>query len=191
MALLRYVSHPQVQVDPAVPVPRWSLSAAGRERVERMLIQPWLAAVGRILSSPEAKAVETAELLAHHLDLTVEVRERTGEIDRSATGFVAPERHEALAEACFARPDRSADGWERAIDAQTRIVAALADVLGAPGGEQQPDLVVVGHGGVGTLLYCHLAGLAIDRRHDQRGQGHYWTYDRSSGDVLHPWVPVD
>ncbi|MBO9456098.1 hypothetical protein J7376_11185 [Paracoccus sp. R12_1] len=33
MAVLRYLSHPQVLIDPAVPVPRWSLSDHGRSRM--------------------------------------------------------------------------------------------------------------------------------------------------------------
>ena len=52
-------------------------------------------------------------------------------------------------------------------------------------------MIVVGHGGVGTLLYCHLARLGIDRGHDQPRQGNYWSYDRRSGRVLHPWRPID
>ncbi len=151
---------------------------------------PWLPTVARVISSPETKAIETASIVADHLGLTVEIRHRTGEIDRSATGFVPPARHEALADALFAHPERSAGGWERAIDAQARIVDALADVV-APPVDEPDDVLVVGHGGVGTLLYCHLAGLAIDRRHDQPNQGNYWSYDRIAGSVLHSWRPID
>lgn len=190
MALLRYLSHPQVQVDPAVPVPQWSLSPTGRARVQQLTSAPWLRDVGRILSSPETKAAETASILADHLGLAVEVRSGTGEIDRSATGFVPAGRHEALADACFADPERSAGGWERAIDAQARIATALADVL-APPVDEPHDVLVVGHGGVGTLLYCQLAGLAIDRRHDQPNQGNHWSYDRVLRQVVHPWRPLD
>ena len=50
---------------------------------------------------------------------------------------------------------------------------------------------MIGHGGVGTLLYCHLAGLPIDAVHDQPGQGHFWTYDRATALVLHPWLAID
>jgi len=33
---------------------------------------------------------------------------------------------------------------------------------------------MVGHCGVGSLLWCHIAGRPIDRREDQPGQGHVW-----------------
>jgi broad specificity phosphatase PhoE len=154
-----------------------------------------MATVGRLVASDETKAVETAGILADRLGLAVEIRLATGETDRSATGWVPPERHDELAARYFADPERSADGWERAIDSQRRVVAALADLLVEPGGRAveraRPDVVVVGHGGVGTLLWCHLAGLAIDRRHDQPSQGHHWAWDRSTGRVVHPWRPID
>jgi broad specificity phosphatase PhoE len=184
---LVYVSHPNVQIDPAVPVPDWGLSAEGRRRTQLMLGQVWISSIGRVVSSPERKARETADLIADHLGLEVEVRAATGEIDRSSTGFVSHERHEALADRLFGEPDLSADGWETARDAQSRIVTALDDLLVDDGGSD----VVVGHGGVGTLLFCHLARLDIARQHDQPGQGHHWAFDRSSGAVVHRWRPVD
>ena len=33
MTLLRYISHPEVNVDSTVAVPRWTLSTSGRSRV--------------------------------------------------------------------------------------------------------------------------------------------------------------
>ena len=188
--VLRYVTHPEVAVDAGVPVARWSLSDRGRYRATAMLGQPWASSIGRIVSSDETKALETADLLAGPLGLVVEVRADIGENDRTATGFVPPDEFERLADAFFAEPDRSVRGWERAVDAQARIVAGLADLLTVPT-PYDGDVVVIGHGGVGTLWYCHLTGQSIDRRHDQPGQGHYYTVDRDTGAVHHPWHPID
>ena len=47
-----------------------------------------------------------------------------GENDRSATGFLPREEFWATADLFFAHPTESIRGWERAIDAQARIVAA-------------------------------------------------------------------
>ena len=120
--------------------------------------------IARIVSSTETKAIETTEILATHLELPVEVRPGTGENDRGATGIVPPEAFEDLADAFFADPHTSVRGWERAIDAQQRIVKGLDDLL-AP----RNHVAVIGHGGVGTLWYCHLTGVPIDRCHDQLG----------------------
>jgi broad specificity phosphatase PhoE len=188
VAVLRYVTHPEVAVDPAVPVPRWGLSPAGVARMRAMLGQPWVTAIRRVVSSDEVKAQEAAAILAAHLGVDVEVREGIGENDRSSTGFVPPAEFERLADRFFAAPGESVEGWERAVDAQDRIVAGLGDLL-LP--STAGDVAVVGHGGVGTLWWCWLTGHAIDRRHDQPGQGHFFSVDLPTGRVLHPWRPID
>ncbi len=187
MSLLRYVTHPNVEIDPHVAVTDWSLSDVGRRRVKAMLRNPWIADIGQLVSSGETKARETAAMLAESAGLAVEVRPNTGETDRSATGFVPHERHEQLADRFFAAPADSAEGWETANAAQRRIVDAVADLLV----DAAHDTVIVGHGAVGTLLMLHLTGEPIDRAHDQPGQGHYWTLDRTSGLLLHRWRAVE
>ena len=160
MARLIYLTHPQVQIDPAVPVPQWGLSAEGRARAEALA--PRLSGVGRVVSSREVKAMETAEILGG--GRTAEAFEDLGENDRSATGVLPGPAVEAMADRFFAAPEESAEGWERAVDVQARVVARVQALIAEP---LTGDLLVCGHGAAGTLLYCHLAGLAIDRRHDQ------------------------
>ncbi len=201
MTKLRYITHPEVTVDPSVDAAHWNLSPVGIARAHAIARQPWAPEIGRIVSSDEAKAVQTATILAEALDLTVEIREGVGENDRSATGFVAPPRFEALADAFFAEPARSVSGWERAVDTQLRITTGLADLLelntGAPASDTSDtetpasDVAVVGHGAVGTLWFCTLTGQPIDRRHDQPGQGHYFTVDLATRRVEHAWLPID
>ncbi len=187
MSRFYYVSHPEVAVDPEVPVPQWGLSDVGRRRAHAMLDQPWLPHVTSIGSSPETKALEMARVLGDHLAIEVVVINNSHEIDRSATGFVTHDRHEALADQLFAEPAASADGWERAIDAQQRIAGATARFL-QPSEENH---LVVGHGGVGTLLLTRLLGVDISRSHDQPGQGHYWAFDCERQRVVHSWRPID
>lgn len=81
---------------------------------------------------------------------------------------VPQDRHEALADRFFAEPDRSADGWETARAAQARV---LADLRRALAESRAGDTLVVGHGGVGTPILCHFAGLAPSRRHGQPAGG--------------------
>lgn len=119
---VHFVTHPEVEVDPSVPVPEWGLSSAGRSRLDRLLELPWTRTADRVASSAERKARQTAD--------------------------------------------------------------ALADVVGV---EPDDDLVIVSHGGVGTLLLCWLAGVDIDRRHDQPGQGSWFSFDGGSRRLLHGW----
>ena len=188
MSWLRYVSHPDVAVDPEVAVERWTLSPHGERRAARLREQPWVPEVRRIVSSEETKAIRTAEILAAHLGLGVEVLDGSGENDRSATGFLPSAEFEVMADRFFAHPEQSAAGWERAVDAQTRITGALAPVLAEAA---RTETVVVGHGGVGTLWYCALTDQEISRRHDQPGQGHYFTVDAITSTVLHGWQPIE
>ena len=187
VGVVRYLTHPEVVVDPLTPVPQWRLSARGRDRLLVMLTRSWVLDVHRVVSSAERKALEAATLLADHLDLVVETRPASGELDRSATGYVPAATHEQLADECFGAPERSAGGWERAVDAQARIVAELEDLVTDDG----PDVAVVGHGGVGTLWWCHLAGEPIARRWDQPGQGHYFTVERGTRRPVHHWRSID
>jgi hypothetical protein len=60
MSCLRYLTHPQVQVDPALPVPQWGLSAEGRASAEAPAKAGWLKGTTRIVSSGERKALEPA-----------------------------------------------------------------------------------------------------------------------------------
>ena len=59
------------------------------------------------------------------------------------------------------------------------VVAAVGRAVAAADG----DLVVVSHGGVGSLLLCHLLGVPVDRRHDQPGQGSWFRFDRGTRHV--------
>jgi broad specificity phosphatase PhoE len=172
-----YVTHPQVLMDPAVPVPRWGLSPTGRERALAFAAHPLLRGVSRIISSDERKALELAGILAAANGAVVSVDPQCGENDRTATGFVPPDRFERLADAFFAYPEDSVEGWETARAAQARIVAAIERALAAH--ELTDSIVFAGHGAVGTLLKCHLDGRVIARSEDQRGIG-----DPGGGNVL-------
>jgi broad specificity phosphatase PhoE len=140
---VRYLTHPQVEIDPAIPLPEWSLSAVGRDRVTALPAAGWLSGTSQIFASAERKAIETAEILSAALDLSIQVREAVHENDRSATGFLPPAEFDVVVDAFFANPTTSVRGWEPAVDAQARIVREMEAVLDrTPRG----DVLIVGHG---------------------------------------------
>jgi broad specificity phosphatase PhoE len=164
-----YITHPQVRIDPNIPVPEWGLSNVGRLRAEACAARPWVKRLTRIVSSGERKAIETAEIFAAAAGIAIETRPLMHENDRSATGFLAPAAFETAADWFFAHPQESFRGWERAVDAQARIVAEVNDVLSKH--DQDEPIAFVGHGGVGTLLKCQMSGVPISRQEDQPGGG--------------------
>jgi broad specificity phosphatase PhoE len=192
-AVVFFITHPDVAIDPTVPVPDWPLNGRGQARMRAMTDHAWTKAVRHIFASSEQKARDAAQLLAEVLGLDgYTVIDGLGENDRSATGYLGKEEFEATADAFFARPQESVRGWERAADAQVRIIRAVEQaLLQAPVHE---TIAIVGHGGTGTLLYCHLAGLPIDRRCDQPATngGNWFAFDRSTRKLLHPgWRLID
>lgn len=187
MALVLFVTHPEVVVDPATPVPAWGLSEQGVRRMRAFAASPEAEGLTAIWSSNETKAMQAADILAERVGVAVGRLHALHENDRGATGFLPPPEFEVVADAFFAEPERSVRGWERAIDAQDRIVAAFDQVLAAsPAGK----IAIVSHGAVGTLLLCRLFDKPISRAADQPFQGHYWTWDTVARQVLHGWRPI-
>ena len=185
-----YVTHPQVNIDPEIAVPDWGLSDLGRSRALKAAQLPWAATLQRIVSSAERKAVETAELLASFSDAAVEVVPDMHENDRSATGFLPPAEFESAADLFFAHPDESFRGWERAVDAQARIVRAVTRILD----DHDPAIPIafVGHGGVGTLLKCHFSTAWISRDRDQpAGGGNLFAFSLADRIVACDWTPME
>jgi broad specificity phosphatase PhoE len=165
-----------------------------------LLGKPWVSDLHHVFSSAEQKALDGAEILSASLRIPHTVLPELGENDRSATGFLfPPAKFWEVVEEFFEHPERSVRGWERACDAQARIVAALGEALRiAP---QGASIACVSHGGVGTLLLCHLKGAAISRSEEQprpapgsppgSGGGYYLAFDAESRELRHGWRAID
>lgn len=191
MRRLFFITHGDVVIDADVPVPDWPLSTRGRARHGRAAGLPAYAGGSAVYASAERKAQDAAEIHAQALGLSVQTEPELHENDRSATGYLPKDQFEAMADAFFAQPDQSVRGWERAVDAQARIVRAVTRIAQADrtGG----DIAVLAHGGVGTLLLCHALGAAIDRRHDQPGGagGNVIVLSLPGLALLHSWQDME
>jgi broad specificity phosphatase PhoE len=185
------ITHPNVVISRDVPVPRWPLSELGKQRMRAGLEQPWVRDVTSVYCSTEQKAIDGAEILAGHLGIGFEKVEELGENDRSATGFLPPDEFERVADEFFGAPATSVRGWERAVDAQARIVRAVQGLF--ENDQTAGAIAIVSHGAVGTLLYCHLAGQPIARRWDQppNSGGNYYRFTMSPRAAYSWWQPFD
>lgn len=176
-----------MNIDPTVPVPEWGLSDIGRQRVEAL--KGALGSTKTIVSSTETKAVETASIISKFLDVPITIIAETGEIDRSIAGYMKSDEFNQTRRAFFAEPNMSAQGWETARAAQTRIVKACAHIIAD---HYLGDILIVGHGGVGTLLYCHFAKIPISVEQDQPdGGGNYFAVDLEKMQPTHKWRPIE
>lgn len=186
-----FITHPDVVIDPSIPVSQWPLSERGRSRMRRLLSRAWIPRVAAIYCSTEQKAIDGAAILSKATGIPFHQVAALGENDRSATGYLPKAKFEATVDAFFTRPHESIRGWERAVAAQARIVRALERI--ACSTPDSGPIVVVSHGGVGTLLLCYLKRSPISRQEEQPGTsgGHYFLFQVPEGTLVHGWTPID
>jgi broad specificity phosphatase PhoE len=186
-----FITHPDVVIDPTIPIPQWPLSARGRSRMQCLLSRDWIPQVEAIYCSTEQKALDGATILSEATGVPFRLVTELGENDRSATGYLPQAEFEAIVDAFFAHPRENVRGWEHAEAAQARIVGAVTRMAHAAPGSG--PIAVVSHGGVGTLLLCHLKGQPIARTAEQPGRsgGHYFLFHFPEGRLIHGWRPID
>ena len=149
------VRHSLPELTAEVPSAGWRLSEEGhlrcRSLAERLAVyRPRL-----IASSPEVKAVQTAENVAKPLGRPIEVVTGLREHDRSEQNWLSSRVafQDALSE-LFARPDDLVFGRETAAQARERFAGAVEGVLGR---STQGDIVIVAHGTVISLFVARSA----------------------------------
>jgi broad specificity phosphatase PhoE len=205
MARGYFITHPDVIIDPGKPIERWGLSARGRERMRALLAQPWLRRVGCVLSSSEQKALDGAEILVAALGVPQRIVHELGEYDRSSTGLLPQEEFWPLVQQFFERPEQSIRGWERAVDAQARVLGAVRGAVEvwqrSERSAERPDLAFVAHGAVGALLLAALSGAGISLAFDQprapggsapgSGGGNYFSFSLPELRLEQGWLPID
>jgi len=191
MASLLFITHPEVVIDPEQPITEWPLNAVGRARMERFAGLLADRNVSSVYASTERKAMDGAAIVAEGLGLSYETHEDLGENDRSSTGFIAPPEFWEVVREFFGRPHESIRGWERAVDAQARIVSAIGRILRED--ETAGDIVVVSHGAVGCLLTAHLQKVEIGResRPSHAGGGCFIVIDRDSFALTQDWRTIE
>jgi broad specificity phosphatase PhoE len=145
--VLLLIRHSVPEIDPARPAEEWQLSEEGRARCEHLGAQVAAHRPERLLSSPEPKALETAELIAPALGLEVEVDGDLREHQRRSLPFLPRAEFLRRMGEFFARPDEVVVGEESAGAARVRF-AAVVDSVGRPA-------AVVTHG---TVIALYAAG---------------------------------
>ena len=133
-----------------MPSAEWRLSEEGRRRCEPLAERVSAYLPELLVSSPEPKARETAELIAPSLGLAVQLDDGLRETARRTVGWLARDQLELGIKALFDRPDQVAFGEESASAALARFEATMA---GLP-----ERAVAVTHGTVISLYVAAKTG---------------------------------
>jgi probable phosphoglycerate mutase len=133
-----FVRHAAVDLDLARPASTWQLTDEGRAEAEEIAVR--LAPVRRVLSSPEPKAMGTAEPLAVRSGVEIEIDARLREVEREPNLPDYAAHRDAVRRYL---EGELVEGWEPAADAQARFAAAL---------EGLDDAAVVTHATVLSLF---------------------------------------
>jgi broad specificity phosphatase PhoE len=150
------VRHSLPELDPEVASVRWHLSEEGRARSRVLAEQLRRLAPDAIYASLEPKALETAEILGHAMDLGVTGIEDLREHDRTGVPFLTrPGEFEESVHRLFAAPDECVFGSESASAALARFYSGVGQVLSHC--DRRP--LVVTHGTVMSLYVAAVSGV--------------------------------
>lgn len=146
-AALILVRHGRPQIDPDTAPTTWPLCPEGRGACEKLAQRILAYKPTAIVSSPEPKALQTAEILAAHAGLKVAVDAGLHEHKRQHFSFGSEEEFRESIATVFADPTVRSPGGESAHEAAERLSMALSHHKGRP-------LLAVTHG---TVLSYYLA----------------------------------
>ncbi|MBI3732053.1 MAG: histidine phosphatase family protein [Chloroflexi bacterium] len=128
----------------------WPLSQTGEQQVKQLAAQPFWDEVTAIVSSTEMKAIATVQGIAFEHSIPLFTHDGLRELRRTP-GLI--DNYSERAQQVFEKPAISIGNWERAADAQARIMACLDELIARFG---QSPFAVVSHGMVLALLLAAL-----------------------------------
>ncbi len=148
MALLYLIRHARAQMmgDAAE---RWLLSEQGRREAGVLARQDFWREVELIFSSPEPKAMQTAEPAARRWGIPLVTVDCLYELRRPR---LVPD-YETVIARLFAEPETSIAGLEPAAQAAGRIIRCIKELVAA---HSEQTLAVVSHGLLVTLFLARL-----------------------------------
>lgn len=135
------------------------LSDVGVEQAQRLPEALARFPIARVVSSPQRRAVQTAEPVAKDRGLTIDIDERFAEYDRNLHAYVPIEQIRAEQPAAWAR--MAAGHLPAGVDEEAfcaRVNAAVADVAAAA--DPDDTVAVFSHGGVINVLLHQILGTA-------------------------------
>ena len=191
--LVRYLIHPQSLDNLSLSQSACALDDDARARAEALAKSGLLDGTSYIFSSSHAMARQTASIIGDRLAILPSIDADMDESDNLVTGALPQVGLVGRLKRLFsAYEDQGAAPGEDAMDAQDRIAAAyLSAMERVLTSGMRGDVLMVGHGRVGALLFCYLAGQGIGAEFTPPPAGYYFTYDWGARKMLHGWQAME
>lgn len=133
----------------------WLLSEEGRRRAGRLAERLIRHRPEFIITSPEPKARETADILAGRLGLPMQVIDNLHEHVRNSVPFLTKLEFDAAVRKFFEQPETLVFGSETADQAHGRFSGAVHSIISD---SDKSKIVIVAHGTVISLFVSRLTG---------------------------------
>ena len=146
MPKIYLIRHAETQQDTGAEASQWVLSERGEEQVELLSQQSFWAEVKAVISSPERKAIATVQDIAFEKKIPFSTHDCLRELQRTPE-YIAD--YDARVLEVFEQPARSIGGWERAADAQARIMRCVEELIAA---HAEAPIAICSHGMALALL---------------------------------------
>lgn len=137
-----FLRHFKPKVEHDRPASEWGLDYSARRSFEELISSGKLSRVGRIVSSPEKKALLTAKELSERLELPLEETPLASEIDRRKSGFIDGGYFDVVSRYLSEEDSESSKIWESLPSVRNRARQLIS--LLAKRGEE--TILVVTHG---------------------------------------------
>jgi broad specificity phosphatase PhoE len=143
------------QIDENVPSAQWKLLPQGADAAAALAERLREFQFSQIASSPEPKAVGTAQAIASRMGLAITIDEDLAEHARKSVGFIPRQDVESGIASLFANPDRLVFGDETANACFERFRQALDRLTAQDAG----DVIAVTHGTVLSVYVSRTLGI--------------------------------
>jgi broad specificity phosphatase PhoE len=151
------IRHAQTRPEPGRPARLWELTETGRLRCRNLAAYLKAYRLPRIVTSTEAKAAQTGQLVAGALGIPAVEADGLQEQARETVGFLpTAEAFEAAVSRLFENPDALVFGEETANQALRRFAGAVERIIAA---QPEGDIAIASHGTVISLFVADKTGL--------------------------------
>lgn len=146
------------------------LNEAGTKQAQQIAQRLASERLHAIISSDSQRTMQTADAIACHHNLAVQLEPRLRESNFGVFEGLRYKdvinQHKLMAEAWFTDPENPPEGGEKLSEVAARVSAAIATLISQFASNKR--LVLVGHGGSLRLLLCHLLEMPMTQ---------YWRFN--------------